>query len=184
MKEIAESLFRDAEIVMRTPEVEQHIYQMAESMFKDPQRRRNRTIEQVLSATRAGVPIEFALVQRLGLKKNESDFVKGDPESYAWDAEDSSGRRYECKTFKDRWFTYDPRFMRTARRNIEMLDFIVCGNCTVKKDRYVVRFRLLADAKTFFAFEKESQFSKKYYYDHEMAERFGYAFYNAEWRKK
>ena len=186
-RDIGRVLFNEPEVVEKTSELADKFIKAAEEMHACSKRGQGRDLEHVLRCTAPGMAIEHALAKRLGLDLNSSEFDHTDRESYAWDAIDlETGETFECKRHSDTYLSFDRRSVRTLIRNSDLVDWVVSASTVSEPTRYIVTFRLVADAKSFREFVRPSKFSggKEEYYDHFEAGRRGMAYYNTLKRRE
>lgn len=166
-----------SEFVKSSRELEVKFQTIADEIYNCPVRNSTmRSYDTVMSCVEKMV-IEHALAQRTGFALNPLEFNVRDRHSYAYDVVDQSkDTHFECKRWAETWFSFDESAVSTFRKNVDIVDYLVCGKVYKLDDGYAVSFHLVADAKNFDRFIKPSNYSKKYYYDHVKACVAGYAY--------
>lgn len=162
--------------VERTPALNEKFKGISLEIYRCPVRNRNHrdysTVEQCVEK----MVLEHAIAQEYGLTLNPLEFDHKNRESYAYDLIDESVSyrpTFECKRFAETWFSFFEDDVKTFRKNIDIVDFLVSGKVYRTEEAYFVFFNLLADAKTFENYVRRSKFTSKLYYDHNAAMRNG-----------
>ncbi len=159
------------EFVARTPEREAWLDRVASNMYECARRSRGRDLEQI----RAGVDcmaIEVALAQRLGVPyEMKDDIDPSDQDTFAYDVV-YEGEKIETKIHNTRWFSMSDRALNTFRRHCKDINFLVTANILIERDEWIVGFKLVAHAPTFFSFWTQGHYKKKFYDSYDAAPDF------------
>lgn len=159
LKDLAEIL-RNAGIMKidtTTSSYRAHCAEATGGIFSVPEKRGDRTYEEVEACVTAGRPIEEALVL-LGFSFNPKKPVTGgpgfDPDSFAWDVDHPRFGRIECKPFGDGWMSFKMNTVSTALNwGAKVgLKYIVAANVWREDDSpgiAFVEFRLVLDFASF-----------------------------------
>jgi hypothetical protein len=162
--------------VERTPVLNEKFRSIALDIYRCPVRNRNHRNFSVVEQCVEKMVLEHALSQKFGFTMNPLDFDHTNRQSYAYDLIDESVEyrpTFECKRFAETWFSFFEDDVKTFRKNIDIVDFLLSGKVYRTEEAYFVYFNLLADAKTFEKYVRRSQYTSKLYYDHNAAMRNG-----------
>lgn len=177
MQTIVESLKGD--VYVTDAEISEEARILADKIFAEPKKRRNRTYEQVLKCCHMGRIAEVGIKKMLGAQ-DKTDVMNDtwdlyDRETYGCDLL-LDGLRIEVKSQEPSWFSIPVGGLRTLRNNIaeKVLDVVVTASYEKKDGGYVVRPRVVIDPYRMLDYMKPSHFKEdKYYYDHHSARRAG-----------
>lgn len=150
---------------MTNEEIE-YVREQAYDISKCPVRSQGRDYETCFADTFAGSILEFALVHQ-GATKNPKKFNPNDPDSYAWDVVWDNGQtEVKRKRFlhndNTKWYSAnDPKYVKTFRKNIRLVDHFVVGDYKVHgKNDFDVQWMLITKVgKDFNRYMQESMYN-------------------------
>ena len=158
-------------VILPRAELNKILIPIAESIYTCPFRNRNRRKpNQVWKSTQC-MALEYAL-DKIGIPINSTPFDKTDRYSYAYDNMSEFNHTFESKIHKKTSFSFKISDVSTMLKNIDIIDYLVTGNIEETKKSYIVDFKLLANAKTFKDYMKETEFPDAYsthFYQHKLA---------------
>jgi hypothetical protein len=158
--------------IKRTYELESYLIKKTDDIYDKPFTRKNRSWGEVYNATCNMIP-EFAIAEQFP-DFIKTEFVSGDRHSYAYDLKHKSGDTFEFKRWKNndnqRWFSYPRDALKTFNKNIDVINYMICGRMKEYQEYYEVGLHLIADAKSFFRYFHEStRLNADPYYNHYFA---------------
>lgn len=165
-------------IVPKSPELLEFFEETALKIYENPATNKtNRRYEQVYADTEKMVQ-EFALEERAGLKRNENKFDYTDRQTYAYDLYDpENDKKFEVKSWAKTYFSFTDYEVKTFRKNLDIVDYLVCAKTVTLEDRYEIYFYMVANAKTFNKYVTKSNYPNgNDYYNHRPAIQEGQAF--------
>jgi hypothetical protein len=167
------------EVFVADHEVLEEAKVLADKIYAEPKKRRNRTYEQVLKCCIMGRIAEIGVKKMLGAEDKLDVFNDtwdiNNRESYGCDLI-LNDMRIEVKSQAPSWFAIPKSGLKTLRNNIDekVLDAVITASYKRQEDGYVVKPRVLIDPYKMLNYMKQSNFSEyKYYYDHHTAGRAG-----------
>lgn len=184
LKYYADALLGESVFVPKTPFVESTILSLAEGVYNSPVNTRQRTMDEVIRDSK-NIVIEFAMIEvDPNLIRNPLKFDFKNPHSHAYDVLDIQTKAtFEVKRWRKNtvWFSYPERALSNLLKHIDLVDYVVSGEFVEHNDSYEVKFKMIADAKSFERYCKKSMYNTKdLYYNHHHAVKAGVCYMSKE----
>lgn len=165
------------EIIYKTEELKDYITEVATDIYNDPVRNRSKRRYPTVYDNTLSMISEFALQQRTNdlLIRNPLEWSYKIRESYAYDLIDTeNGKTFECKQWAQNWYSYTHSAVETFKKNLDLVDYLICTKQVDMDTYYEVYFYMIANAKTFNLYEAHSGHKNEYgvdkfYYNHRAA---------------
>jgi len=153
-----------------------YITKKTDDIYANSFSRKNRTWDQVYKATTNMIP-EIAIAEQFP-DFIKTEYVSGDKHTYAYDLKHKSGDTFEFKRWKNddrqNWFSYPSEALKTFNKNIDVINYMICGRMKEYEEHFEIGLHLVADAKTFFKYFYESKRpGADPYYNHHFASAAG-----------
>lgn len=124
--------------------------------------------------------LERGFAKLIGGRTNPLEFDYTNPESYAYDIIGPNGEHIEVKRKRDRTFKWvldgnaGKIDLSSFKKHNHLIDYLVGGDIIKRMDNeYLIRYDFIAKAKTFFDFERKSDYNSEYMYKSLVAMRRG-----------
>lgn len=192
----AKLIFTDESIIVdKTKELDDRLISISKNIFENSIQRQGRSFNQVYEAQKKTV-IEDALVKlEVGFIHNPLEWNYKVPHSHSYDIVHSD----HCKTFEikrwpqdqpngnlAKWFSYPRNAFKNFIKHNDIIDYIISGKMIEHEHSYEIGFHMIADAKTFMNYVKESIYKKDqlvYYHSNAINDGMCIMNYNVKYRR-